>query len=91
MRVHILEAGIRELGGKQDIAGQLDEAAEELKARVRIPRRHNRLKLSTRHGVGPRGAFAQVIMRGSGALAVEFGTRRSAPVAPLRRALGGMR
>lgn len=67
--------------------GELHEAAIRIKGRVRLP--YPALTLSTRRGRGPNGAFAQVIMRGPGALAVEFGTRRRRPMAPLRRALGG--
>lgn len=61
--------------------------AQRIASRVKLPRRAN-LTLSTRRGVGPRGAFAQVVMRGEAALAIEFGTRRSRAVAPLRRAMG---
>lgn len=72
--------------------GELHEHAKRIAARVRLPSSGpaaGKLRLSTRRGRGPNGAFAQVIMRGPGALAIEFGTRRSRPLAPLRRALGG--
>lgn len=46
------------------------------------------LSLSARAGVGPRGAFSQVMMHGPGALTWEFGNRSRGPRAPLRRALG---
>lgn len=68
--------------------GELAAAAERIKARVRLPS-SGKLSLSTKRGRGPNGAFAQVIMRGPGAIAIEFGTSRSRAVAPLRRALGG--
>lgn len=67
--------------------GELGRAADRIAARVHLPSRA-KLSLSTKRGMGPRGAFSQVIMRGSGALAIEFGTRRRRAVAPLRRALG---
>jgi hypothetical protein len=72
--------------------GALSDAAVRIAGRVRLPSSGpaaGKLHLSTKRGRGPNGAFAQVIMRGPGALAVEFGTRRSRPLAPLRRALGG--
>lgn len=68
--------------------GALHDAAKKIAARVRLPST-GRLRVYTKRGRGPNGAFAQVIMRGPGALAVEFGTRRSRPVAPLRRAFRG--
>lgn len=49
----------------------------------------SRLTFSTRKGRGPQGAFAQTIMRGDGAVAIEFGSRNNPPYAPLRRALRG--
>lgn len=70
--------------------GELRKDAREVAARVRLPtRRRKDLTLSTKAGMGPRGAFSQVIMRGPGALAIEFGTRRTRAFAPLRRALRG--
>jgi hypothetical protein len=69
--------------------GELRTGARKIAQRVRLPRRAKGLKVSTRAGIGPRGGFSQVIMRGPGALAIEFGTRRRRPVAPLRKALRG--
>jgi hypothetical protein len=71
------------------VARALRAVADKVQRKVRAPKH---LTLSTRAGVGRRGAFAQVIMAGSGALAVEFGTRTNVAIAPLRRALrGGIR
>lgn len=67
----------------------LRATAEKVKDRVRLPSRD--LSLSVRAGIGPRGAFSQVIMTGPGALAVEFGSRRHEPKAPLRAALRSIR
>lgn len=53
--------------------------------------RQESYEVTSRAGVGPRGAFAQVIMRGPRAVAIEFGTRTRPALAPLRRALFGMR
>lgn len=47
----------------------------------------SRMRFRTRKGRGRRGAFAQAIMSGDGAIAVEFGTSRTPPLSPLRSAL----
>lgn len=70
----------------RDVARDLREKAEKVRRKVRA---HPRFDLSVRAGVGPRGAFSQVIMRGPGALTEEFGSRRVPPRAPLRSALRG--
>jgi hypothetical protein len=77
---------IRRLAYEKSIVGSLAEEAAKVRARVRTPRRAQ-LALETRAGVGPKGAFAQVVMRGRGALAIEFGSRNNPPFAPLRKAL----
>lgn len=87
-RVEILEAGITAMGEEREVVQILRDKANDLKGRVRLPSRA-KLTLSTRAGVGPRGAFSQVMMHGSGALAIEFGTRRRRAIAPLRSALRG--
>jgi len=86
--VRLFPVAIASLGQDEGVAAQLGEKAEEVRARVRAPRK---MQLTTRYGVGPRGAFSQVMMRGPGtsALAIEFGTRRTPPLAPLRKALAG--
>lgn len=86
--VHILEAGIKAMGEEREVVAILREKANDLKGRVRLPSRA-KLSLSTRAGVGPRGSFSQVMMQGSGALAIEFGTRKRRAIAPLRSALRG--
>lgn len=87
-RVVVLEQGIKAMGEEREVVQILREEAEALQNRVRLPSRA-KLHLVTRAGVGPRGAFSQVMMRGSGALAIEFGTRRRRAIAPLRSALRG--
>lgn len=67
------------------VAQQLRLIAGDVASRVDAP---SRMTITTRAGVGPRGAFAQVQMFGPGALTVEFGNRSRPPLAPLRRALG---
>lgn len=64
------------------------KVADTAKSRVRAP--HDQV-ISTKSGIGPRGAFAQLIMRGPRAIFVEFGTRTQKPLAPLRNALASIR
>src|SRR5690606_30458114 len=85
-RVVVNRRGIEELEASPEVAETLLEAAERVKGRVRAP---SHLRLFTRAGVGPRGAYSQVRMFGRAAVAIEFGSKRAAPLAPLRRALRG--
>lgn len=85
-QVRTFPSEIAKLKQEFSVAEGLGREAEVVRGRVRAPAK---MEVFTRFGIGPRGAFSQVIMRGDGALAVEFGTRRSRAVAPLRRALGG--
>jgi hypothetical protein len=87
MRLHTLPNGIHELERDPGIAAGMGLAAGQLRSRIST---HGATTLSTRQGVGPRGAFGQVVMTGEGAIPIEFGSRIAAPLAPLRRALGGM-
>jgi hypothetical protein len=67
----------------------LEKVANEIAGRVQAP---SKFRIWVKRGVahsGRRQAFAQVIMEGSGALAVEFGTKKTRPIAPLRKALRG--
>ena len=66
----------------------LERVARTVAARVEAP---SHLRVWVKRGDGPRGPFAQVIMEGQGAPAIEFGTRTRPPNAPLRRALWGGR
>lgn len=75
---------IESMGSSKEVAALLGEEAETMRGRVRAP---SKFRVFTRKGVSRKGAFAQVIMRGEGAIAVEFGTRRSKPQAPLRKAM----
>lgn len=85
--VRMKQQGLTELLRDPHVAEELGKVAERVKARVRAPKK---FQLIARHGVaesGRRQAYAQVIMKGSGAVAVEFGSRNGPPKAPLRRAL----
>lgn len=92
MNVRIFQGAIDSLKDDPGVAEQLRKTAQKVKGRVRAPRR---MRVFTRAGVGPRGAFAQVVMEDAddppGAVAVEFGTKDTPPLAPLRKALGGSR
>jgi hypothetical protein len=78
---------IRKLGREPGVVKNLDANAQDVRRRVLVPRH---LTLSTRAGIGPRDAFSQVIMRGPGAIAYEFGGRTISARAPLRRAIASM-
>lgn len=88
MRVRIIQEGINELAKSQGVAEQLGDEASKVASRVRAP---EGMTITTRHGVGRRGAFAQVSMTGPWAIAVEFGSRRAPPQSPLRNAMRGGR
>lgn len=87
--IKISQAGLNALKKSPDVARKLGVEADKVKSRVNAP---SKFTVVSRSGVATTGryreAYAQVIMRGRGAVAVEFGTRRTAPLAPLRRALG---
>lgn len=87
MKIEGLRAGINDLRSNRQIADYLGEVAAERAATIPYIPRH--LRVFTRHGVSRRGAYAQIILRGPGALTWEFGNRSRPPRAPLRRAVGG--
>lgn len=76
--------GVRELQDSAQTAAALGEEAERIAKRVNVP---SHLTVRHRYGEGPKGAFAQVQMFGPGAIAWEFGGRRTPAHAPLRKAL----
>lgn len=82
--VRALPEGIAQLRLEKGIARELGVIAGRYRDRVRAP---SHLLVYARQGVGPRGAFSQVVMAGRGAVAIEFGTRTRRPSAPLRRAI----
>jgi len=88
MRFRMIPGALDELARDVRIAEQLLDRAEHVQRRIRAP---SRMTLSTRSGVGRKGAFAQVTMRGPGAIAAEYGSRNNAPGAHLRSALRGLR
>jgi hypothetical protein len=88
MRIRINQAGIRELEESPEIVGQLGQIAQSKlpAARAAAPRWLEAQWL-VRAGVGPRGAFAQFIARGSGAVLAEYGGQNSPAYAYIRRGL----
>lgn len=88
MDVKFTGDALKKILNEEGVRNTLLVEANKVKARVQVPRRaQSKLTLITQAGRGPSGAFAQVIMRGPGALAIEFGSRNNAPIAPLRKAL----
>lgn len=76
---------LRKDGG---VGHAMRQVAAQVRDRVNAP---SNQAVSIRAGVGRRGAFSQVIMRGPGALTIEFGSRTRKALAPLRNALRGKR
>ena len=78
MRVRVLQSGIDRLERDRQIAQQLEPAAQSIlsSAQSRAPSWVH-ANWYTRHGVGPRGAYAQAIGRGSGIVLAEYGGLRS--------------
>lgn len=87
-KVTIDPKGMASLKSSKEVAQVLRQKAKDVQKKVVAP---GHLKLDTRAGVGPHGAFSQVTMTGPGALAEEFGTRSRSPRAPLRTALRRIR
>lgn len=84
MLIRTNRSGIEDLIQSDEVAGELGLIAKRFSQKVRAPSSQT---VGIRAGVGPQGAFSQVIMRGPGAIAIEFGSRNNAPMAPLRKAL----
>ena len=84
--VNLFTDQIDSLGKDDPVAELLAQEAAKVQSRVR---RIRGMTIDTRKGVSSRDAFAQVVMSGQGALAVEFGSSKNPPYAPLRSALRG--
>lgn len=82
------EPGFGSLRKDPGIWQELEVHANRLKAAVQAP---SSQIVTVKRGIARSGRtgepFAQVIMRGPGALAIEFGARGGIPQAPLRKAL----
>jgi len=88
VRVQVDPIAVERLHEDESVAALLHGVAQSVEGRVRAP---SRMAITTRAGVGRRGAYAQVRMTGPGAIVEEFGSRTRAPSAPLRNALRGGR
>jgi tRNA(Ile2) C34 agmatinyltransferase TiaS len=88
MKVHVFADADDRLKKDAGTARALRLVAEKAEHRVRAPHGYD---VSVKAGRGPRGAFAQVIMRGPRAIFIEFGTRKQKPLAPLRNAIMSIR
>lgn len=86
--VRMIASSDKELLKSEAVAQQLRDVAGKVRKKVVV---RKGLVLSTRAGVGPRGAFSQVILTGPGAITEEFGTKTRPAKAPLRTALRGAR
>jgi hypothetical protein len=90
-RVVLNQAAIRELENDRKLADELRPSAAKVMSRAqgRAPRWPVTASWVwfTRAGVGPQGAYAQAIVRGSGTVAAEYGGSRSPAYAFLRSSL----
>ena len=77
-RIMLRRGGLDALIQHEALARQLEPAAEDIlsRARTKIPSWVN-ATFFTWTGVGPKGAYAQAIGRGSGIVLAEYGGRRS--------------
>ena len=75
--------------GLPGVVDVLLDHAQGIERRIRVPSsaRDVRTFSHASQGRTARGPYSQAGMRGPGALAIEFGTRRTPPQAPVRRAV----
>lgn len=87
-RIRISQKFIDDLESSPEVAGALGQVAQDVlpRARAKAPS-WLQAQWLTRAGVGPRGAFAQAIARGSGAVLAEYGGRGRAPRAMFRSSI----
>lgn len=88
MRTILNTAAIRSLENDEDLADQLEPAAEDILSRAQ-PKTPSWVQATyyTRAGVGPQGAFAQAVGRGSGIVLAEYGGSRSPAHAMFRSSI----
>lgn len=87
MDLRFFHLPLEEVLNGEGVQRQLEDVARSVQAAAEGAPGTSDLSFRTRRGKGPKGAFAQAIMFGSGALAVEYGSRNNRPYAPLRSAL----
>jgi hypothetical protein len=85
--VRVFGRAVDEVANGVDVQAFLEGVAGRVVDAAQGQRGTSKLRFRTRSGEGPRGAFAQAIMYGEGAVAIEFGTRRTPPLSPLRSAM----
>lgn len=90
MRIRFHETELRRIAESDEVIEELRRHAGKVAgAASAIAPSH--LEFSTRAGRAGRGVFAQAIMQGRAAVAIEFGSKNNAPYAPLRKALARRR
>lgn len=90
MRITFHREALDDVLNSDGVQKELEKHAKTVANRAQGSRGTSDLTFRTRRGKSRKGAFAQTIMRGDGALAVEFGSRNNEPLAPLRNALKGL-
>lgn len=88
-RITLRPDGIESLTRDEDLAEQLRPAADQImrRARSKTPAWVSPSYFFTWADVGPQGAYAQAIGRGSGIVLAEYGGRRSPAHAMFRSSL----
>lgn len=87
-RVHMYPDAADRLLKAPGTGWALRAVAEKAGKKVKRPKDQ---EIAIRAGIGHRGAFAQVMMRGPRAVFIEFGTRHQKALAPLRNAVFGLK
>ena len=88
MRVNVDQAAIARLARSDAVADMLGKKAAIAAVGVDEP---SSMTKYTRSGVGPQGAYSQIVVRGSGAVAWEWGSVNNPPAGQLRAALHRVR
>lgn len=88
-RITLRPGGLDALADDQSVAELLEPTAERIagSAQSKLPSWVQPAYFFTHAGVGPRGAYAQAIGRGSGIVLAEYGGRRSPAHAMFRSSI----
>jgi hypothetical protein len=88
MRVRVFNDEVAKIAEDPKVADHLAAKLRAVQGGVNPP---SGMTSRVRRGVGPRGAFAQLIVRGDGAVAWEWGSVNNSPAGQLRAALNRVR
>ena len=83
-RINLNRSAIKELADSDAVVDALGQVAQKVTARIQAP---SRMSKYTRAGKSDKGAFAQSVVRGPGAVAWEYGSRYNPPAGQIRGAV----